>query len=823
MSKNTSILLPIKNENIVLKHFPTSMQAVVFRMWEMVPAKNLAKVLETTEENIEKLAFDMGLAKQKNLENWLSKGYITIIKNAWHILPYEQILDLIDISAEELRFILREDDYLGQKLGNFKPYCEKVVYRPLTEEERVKTQKIKKIMQENVRIFDGEDVSVPFDFFTDKSYKKTEADVQKISGVKVDTSWKIDVDFKEADFFADIFIKHFAKAFGVNLQKGKGEKSIVLKEDTTLCGEEHKVEVTQNSICIKAGKSVGILRGLGFLLDKANEAGCPIFEIKEYKRKPKLENRIIFSYCGLYTTALDKDPEESYPEELLEKYALLGINGVWNQGIFYKLIKFPYGEDLSEGYEKRIENLNRTCTLLAKYGIKFWLYINEPRALPEEYFKGNEDLMGQKIDNHIAFCTSKKRVRDYLAKATTEICKNVPDLGGFITINAGENLTNCYSRMYLKEIDCPECKKRTGADIVSEINNIIADAAKKVNPEIEVIGWTWGYLSHIGGVDAIDTAIEKTNKNVSIMCAAEERLEFTMCGTQMRIKDYTISKRIPSDIALRGWDTAKKTGHTITAKMQINNSWECSTTPFVPVFETIERNVQDVVELGVGNIMLSWTLGGYPSDSLKIISAYFFNDSPDMYRVLYGEMAEKVKKASHLFSKAFKNFPNTEGLYEGPQNPGVSNLLYKEKVGLDSTMTCFAYDSVFRWANGFTSEKDYENQYNLVYSMWEEGLKEIEDMPECEFCDCAKMVHNIFRSSHNQIKYIRLRNEGGNASEIIDILKDEKELAKKAYRIMIKNYCMGYEAANHYYYNQSNMTEKILNCENLIDEFSKNI
>ena len=43
-------------------------------------------------------------------------------------------------------------------------------------------------MLESVRIYDEEDVSVPFEFFTDKSYKKTEADVQNISGTEVTES-----------------------------------------------------------------------------------------------------------------------------------------------------------------------------------------------------------------------------------------------------------------------------------------------------------------------------------------------------------------------------------------------------------------------------------------------------------------------------------------------------------------------------------------------------------------------------------------------------------------------------------------------------------
>lgn len=66
-----STLPKIENKNIEFPHFPTSMQALIFRMWEMVPVKKLAQIMRAEVSQIEALALDMGLLKQDCTEDWL--------------------------------------------------------------------------------------------------------------------------------------------------------------------------------------------------------------------------------------------------------------------------------------------------------------------------------------------------------------------------------------------------------------------------------------------------------------------------------------------------------------------------------------------------------------------------------------------------------------------------------------------------------------------------------------------------------------------------------------------------------------------------------
>ena len=122
-----SKLPPMRHDmHAELAHFPSRLHAAVFRLWETVPAERIAYALDLPLCEVERAAYDMGLPQQKNNSDWQTRGYITTIRNAWHVLPYENLLRLLDFSEEQLANVLKEDDFFGIKLGDFKPYCEPI-------------------------------------------------------------------------------------------------------------------------------------------------------------------------------------------------------------------------------------------------------------------------------------------------------------------------------------------------------------------------------------------------------------------------------------------------------------------------------------------------------------------------------------------------------------------------------------------------------------------------------------------------------------------------------------------------------------------------
>jgi hypothetical protein len=112
-------------------HFPDRLHAFVWRNWQLVPARRMAEVVGAGAGNITRLGRSMGLAGPPRITvEQQRRSAVAIIKRNWHLLPYEQLLQLLGWTAEAMAFSLREDDFLFVKLGNLKPQCDRLQYRP---------------------------------------------------------------------------------------------------------------------------------------------------------------------------------------------------------------------------------------------------------------------------------------------------------------------------------------------------------------------------------------------------------------------------------------------------------------------------------------------------------------------------------------------------------------------------------------------------------------------------------------------------------------------------------------------------------------------
>lgn len=814
-----------KDLKLDFTYFPTKIHAVVFRLWDMVAKERIAVTLKTTPEKISKVAESMGLETQKNTDEWVKKGYLTIIKALWHLLPYEQITEILGWSEEKLDFILKEDDFFAIKLGNIKPFCEPVYYREITEEEKEKVSEIRKIVKDN---FSFNDDYIPFDFFS-KKYKPFETNENTSVNpdeIIINSEWCIEDNTNDSlvSLYVSDFKDEIKKIHGFSFSENSDKKIVLdFSENSSEDEEYHEIDIKEDYVRITSPKPFGIFRALNFILERNSLT----FTKKLHKIKPVFKTRYIYSFCGLYTTVLDADSEISFPDALLKEYAKCKINGIWLQGILYKLTKFPFSENLSDGYEKRIENLIKLTKRAERYGIRVYMYLNEPRAMHESFFEKNpqlSDLKGHRQpDGNVSLCTSNEKVRKYLSDAVGEIVEKVPSLGGIFVITASENQTNC---RFMDDTNCPVCQKRKTEDVISEVINVMAEAAFNKNKNIKFFAWDWGWKSYFNF--NTDKIIKKLIPGVIIQSVSEDKMTYEKGGIKGELADYSLSMAGPSEATKALWKNARKENHEVSAKVQLNNSWECSTAPFLPVYDTVLTHLKNLITCDVNHIMLSWTLGGYPSDNIKIASGFFFSEGNENYdeiyndtlKNVYGKYSDCVKKAATHFSKAFSEFPfHVHTLYCGPQNSGASNLLFEKETGFPATMTCFPYDDLEYWRSIYP-EDIFRNQYEKICIEWEKGLEIIKEMPECEFKEMAEYGYTLFKSSLNQIDFILIRNK--DEKKKIKIAEDEFKLAIKTYNILKKNPSIGFEAANHYYVCPSMLIEKALNCNEIINKRGKN-
>ena len=722
---------PIQEDKLLpLPHFPAAYQCVIFRNWGLVPGERIARVLGTDQAALEDSAAAMGLPRQPEVcGDWLAKGYITIIRYNWHLLSYEDLCVLLDWPMERLAFVLQEDDFLEVKLGGFKPAVPDCRYRPLTEQEKEETDRIRKIVTE---------VSERIPPVTEKPFE-------------------------------------FERHFGMY-----GREPMVLKD-------------------------------------------------------PRYEERFVYSYCALFGDVLADRAllDSSFPDALLEAYAALGITGVWIHIVLYNLVPYPFDETLSRGWEIRQEGLRYLTEKLDRWGLRLFLYFNEPRAMPMAFFEKRPELLGMAnaAGTLGTLCVSRPEVQAYLRDSAAMLAGNIPLLGGIFTITASENLTNCYSHVaYGERTACPRCRDMTHEESFALVNRLVWEGISSVSRTVRVIAWTWGWHG-----ECAREVIGMLPEEISVMNVSEQAVAKTIGETRTSVLDYSISVEGPGEYALGNWRRAHESGHKAYAKIQANNTWEMAAVPYVPAFEQIYRHIRRLTEAGESRpdgLMLSWSLGGCPSASLKLLSAFYEESDriPELKEV-YGKMfpgadVDMLAEAFRGFSEAFAQYPFHLGTaYQGPQEHAPANLLYEEPSGFRATMTGFPYDDLDGWRSIFPLET-YLAQLKKMSDRWHEGLtllaplcREARDALLGELWDCAEVCDCHFRSMYLQSLFVAMREGRAVACDetMAEILREEEEISMRVAAVQARNATIGYEASNHYFYYRNVLIEKVISCRCLAE------
>ncbi len=575
---------------------------------------------------------------------------------------------------------------------------------------------------------------------------------------------------------------------------------------------------------------------------------------------PRSPLRLCYSYFALYGDPLMDEGADPYPDGYLARLAEVGVNAVWLQGVLNKLAPFPWDSKLSEGYETRLRNLNRLVDRAAKHGICIYLYLNEPRSMPNAFFAAHPALKGVTEGDYSSLCTSSPEVRKYLTGAIASVCRAAPKLGGFFTITASENLTNCWS--HHRGEGCPRCGKRSAAEVIAETNRIFADgieAAESTDSrskienrksKIDLICWDWGWPDA-----SVPDIIARLPVGASLMSVSEWGMPIERGGVKSNVGEYSLSTIGPGPRALKHWEIARKRGIKTIAKIQAGNSWELSAVPYIPAVFNSAVHASNLHEAGIDGIMLGWTLGGYPSPNLEVISAIgrishhevSHSVKADLQKQAartFGEVAaERIAEAWDTFSEGFRHFPFHIGtVYSAPLQAGPANLLWENPTGFKATMVGIPYDDLESWRSVYPASV-FALQLEIVAKWFENGelllrsaksdderrltsrqLREIDkELNVAEACE----IH--FFTVASQSRFVETRDALIRAktaqdatpllAEIEMLLRDEIATAKRLHSIQSRDSRIGFEATNQYYYVPVDLAEKVLNCRDLLDRW----
>ena len=729
---------------LVSGHFPDRVHEFVWRNWNVVEPDKLAHILDTGAENVRALAASMGLPPAADVPPELrTRGYGTLIRRNWHLLPYEQLLALLEMPPERLDFALREDDFLWIKLGSLKPRCEAIRYHP-----------------------------------PDGVAQKRAAEIRRVVGTD----------------------------FGDELLKA---------------GEPRFAFVRQLSVPLPAA------------LPASLEPNGPI------------SLRLVYSYLAVYGDPLANPELDPYPDGFLQRLSAAGVNGVWLHAVLRDLA--PGGDTFPEfgaGREQRLANLARLVNRAAQYGIGVYLYVNEPRAMPNSFFRKRAEHGGVGEGELTALCTSHPAVRQWMGDALAHVFRQVPNLAGIYAITASENLTSCASHGAWQS--CPRCRDRTDTDIIVEVAGVLEEGVHRTAPKANVILSDWGWKGHGDAVDIIT----RLPKSVWLMSVSEWSLPIERGGVRSTVGEYSISSVGPGPRALNHWAAARRSGLRSAAEIQFNNTCEIASIPYLPVMDLVAEHIHNLASMDLRGMLIGWTMGGHPSPNFDLARRMNRRPVPEVGDVL-DELARDrfgaagwrhARQAWSLASAGFREYPfQTSVVYTSPVQWGPANLLYQSKTGYRATMWGIPYDDLESWRGPYPAEV-LVTQFEKVADGFARAVTELELALTLASADqragaqadlrFARAAAIHFQSVANQAGFVRARDildqSGGNLapddrrhwrSLIRKYLESEIELSKKLYSLAREDSRIGFEPSCHYFYLPLDLVEKVVNCRWLLGRF----
>lgn len=692
--------------------FPDRLTAYIWRNWTVVPKARLAAVVGASPEDLTAVAREMGLPPDPVvLPEWRTKGWITVLRRNWHLLPYDQLLELLRLTSEEMRFELMENDFLWVKLGLLKPKCE------------------------------------PLRF-----------DARRMSATRA----------------------------------ARLDLATILHEEglDPSAAEEPRFS---------------FIRDISTPLPSA-----PVAESDS-----PFDFRLIFSYFADYGDPLGDPEVGSYPEGLLQRLAAQGVNAVWLHTVLRTLVKDVRYPEFGAESERRLLNLQGLVDRAARYGIKVYLYMNEPRGLDPSFFRklGRQTLAGATQGGLQTMCTLNPETQRWLSDSLEKVFRTVQGLGGIFTISASENLTNCAYNPGVKD-SCPVCRSHSRAEIIATVNRAMVMGMAKGDPKAEALIWNWQWP--VEAESEIVAALPKTN--VRLMAVSENGMEVCRGGVKAVENDYSISIVGPGKRAKAFWRLARERQFEAVAKVQVNNSWELSTFPYLPTMELSARQAVNLANEGLHGVMLSWSLGCYPAANLCLYRDLRKGETtvdPLLDRTavrLYGSnCVSRVRAAWRAFARGFEQYPFALGaLYHGPQQWGPAAPIYPKPTGYTATMVGLPYDDLESWRAQYPADV-YARLMGAVADGFAEGCRLMEGVADPKELALFRAEGMHFETCRDLTLYVMARAKGA-TSAMRTAVQRERTRAKAYWPLVRGDSRIGYESSNHYFYIPNDVLEKVLAC-----------
>ena len=651
----------------------------------------------------------------------------------------------------------------------------------------------------------------------------------------------LDVDFPDPENLLETAYGDFRKFLAV-CEMGGTRYPLRIRQIPAGTFEAYTLAVTQEGCTLSAGDTEGIRRGLVYLEDQLIRKEGPFLEISSVTRRPVIKSRItrgFFSPTNRPPHNVDElwNEIDYYPDNYLNRLAHDGNNGIWIYTKFKDLIPSEVLPGYGEGSARRIEKLRKVVAKCARYGIKVYIFAVEPATAPEEAYEKFPELRGVPQWGRECFCTRSEQGAAYCIEATRWLFTQIPELGGYIDITAGERPTNCAGSNAYRS--CPRCGKYTRGQTLAYTADLIREGMRQAGTKGEFISWTYGQR-HWELEDVLDY-VNHAPEDVKLMQNFDDYGFPEQLGKPRFAMDYWLSYVGPSLLFEETAKRANAKGKTLYAKMQVCCSHELATVPYIPAPALIFRKYAGAYQYGVEGILQCWYFGNYPSIMSKAAGELSFMEDFSneqgfleyLAGILYGQSyAKAVAEAWKCFSEGYENYPvNVMFSYYGPMHDGVVWKLHLLPQNLPLSRSWLLLDnpSGDRIGDALQQGHTLEEALELsrrIREKWQEGLALLPEEAVGELGMLAKALGILFDSGCNILRFYQLREQlglqKGDPWKVLEELRAivicEQENSREMIGLCRKDNRLGYHSeAEGFKFFPEKLENRIEQLENLLE------
>ena len=351
-------------------------------------------------------------------------------------------------------------------------------------------------------------------------YSRDKAAVPKENETAIASGWKIVLPPESgplAELMAGHLAEFFTQAMGFDLTVERMAGSVDAAQTITLFDsgggdasvlESFTIRVDEERVKVVGRDPAGLRDGIVRLVDRMGFRQAPILERGEHVYRPRIRVR-----QGAHGSLRDT--------------VFMGYNAILAGGS--SLYAASKSDAIPQLAKRRVPGALAGSYATAKearrYGMKTYFHMGtqEKFGKSDPIFDAHPGIRGAltwKEDGDYTLCTEHPLVKQFIAESVEGIFRKDPKLDGVTIIIGGEGFYHCYMRPYGVEkghTNCARCEPLGAETVVANLCNLVATAARRVNPEAEVMAWPYS-AAHVWSADKAQTKfIERLKPGVTIL------------------------------------------------------------------------------------------------------------------------------------------------------------------------------------------------------------------------------------------------------------------------------------------------------------------